>query len=216
MLKTNTYRPGALAAALVVGLAAAGMTVANALGTGGTRDSVLKGHPRRTGIAVFKHHPAGLAHTAKSDARGLPPDNDSTLAAVVGSTEIFVLHNSSGDDCIMHLTAGGVGGQICNSPSHVESEGELGVGLVAAGVVSPGSAESIHVDGLLPNGVSTIHISDRDGSSYEVPVANNVVYHEDSRMAVVSYMLPGGATVTTYVAALLDHLPRAQGSSTSR
>lgn len=211
-MKTTDSRPRAAATLAVIVMAATGMLVANAVGTSGSRGTVRHGHAKRTGIAVFTHHPKGLARIAKAASPSLPPNSDAVLAAIVGKTELLVLHDSSGNDCLMHIAASGSAGEICDPPATAESEGEIGIGLVAAGAASPGSPESIHVDGLLPNGVSSVRITDRDGSSYDVPVTNNVIYHEDSEMASVSYVLPGGATVTTNAAALLDHIPRQPGA----
>lgn len=218
MLNIKIFRPRVAVTLLVIAMTATGVVVANALGTSGNRGTVLQGHAKRTGVAVFTHHHTGLAHIAKAGSQSPPPNSEAILAAVVGDTEVLALHDSSGDDCVMHLTAGGGGGgEICDLPARVESEGEVGIGLVAAGARSPGSPASVHVDGLLPNGVSSVRITDRDGSSYKVPVTNNVVYHEDSEMSLVSYVLPGGATVTTNAAALLDHIPRQPGApGTSR
>ena len=212
MLKMMISRPRAAIMLTVIATAVMGVLVANAVGTSGMRGTVRHGHAKRTGIAVFSHRLKGLARIAKADSPRLPPNSDAVLAAVVGKTELLALHDSSGNDCLMHIAASGSAGEICDPPATAESEGEIGIGLVAAGAMSPGSPESIHVDGLLPNGVSSVRITDRGGSSYDVPVTNNVVYHEDSEMVSVSYVLPGGATVTTSAAALLDHIPRQPGA----
>jgi len=72
------------------------------------------------------------------------------------------------------------------------------------------------VTALLPNGVTSVRFRDRDGSSSEVAVRNNVIEHEDANIASVSYTLPDGAMQTTNVGAVVDrtpHQPGAAGSS---
>lgn len=71
---------------------------------------------------------------------------------------------------------------------------------------------ALRVTALLPNGVSSVQFTDRDGSSYSVPVTNNVVVHEDIDIAGVSYALSDGVTETTNVAAVVDHTPQQPGA----
>jgi hypothetical protein len=68
---------------------------------------------------------------------------------------------------------------------------------------------------MVPNGVPSVKFTDRDGSSYAVPVTNNVVEREDLNVASVSYVLPGGENNTTNVAAMVDHIPSQPGPSGS-
>src|SRR4029077_9526036 len=92
-----------------------------------------------------------------------------------------------------------------------EEEGIVGISVEGAGATAPGSASTLRVTAMVPNGVTSVKFTDRDGSSYEGPVANNVVEREDIGAASVSYSLPGGGNQTTNVAAMADHIPSRPG-----
>lgn len=194
---------------LVAAAAIAGVLVATALASSGTHKSVHHRGARRTGIAVFSHHPKGVARIAK--AGSLTPPTGAILAAVVGRTEVYAFRNTSSQDCVIHLTVGAGGGSDCGHPAKVEEEGIVGVGIEGEGATAPGSRPTLRVTALVPNGVTSATVTDRDGSSYEVPVTNNVVEREDINAASLSYTLPGGGIQTTNVAAMVDRIPKQPG-----
>lgn len=210
----SSIRQRAVAVIFVVAAAVAVMVVASAVGAGNAPVLVRHGKAHRTPLAVFTHPPK-LARIA--DVGSLQPASGAILADVVGRTNVYVRHDSAGRDCIEHLKAGGAGGGGCASAAKVEEEGSVGVFQEGPGATAPGSSATLSINALLPNGVKSVKFTDRDGSSYEVPVANNVMEHEDSNTASVSYKLPGGGVVTTNVAAIADRTPRQPGAAgTSR
>lgn len=213
MVNTHkSLRHRVVAVVLVVVAAGVAVVVASAGGAGNGPVLVRHGKAHRTPLAVFTHRPK-LARIA--EVGSLKPSAGAILAAVVGHTDVYVNHDSAGRDCIEHLTAGGAGGGGCASAAKVEEEGSVGVFQEGPGARAPGSPATLSVNALLPNGVRSIKFTDRDGSSYDVPVTNNVVDHEDSNAASVSYTLPGGAVVTTNVAAITDQAPRQPGAAGS-
>jgi hypothetical protein len=127
----------------------------------------------------------------------LNPPPGAVLASVVGRNEVFALHQSPGEDCVMNLHLGAGGGAVCAAAAHVEEEGVVGIFEEAQGATAPGSAATLRVAVLVPNGVGTIQFTRRDRSSYQVPVSNNVAESEGVAIASVSYGLPGGGHRTT-------------------
>jgi hypothetical protein len=188
------------------------MLVASALASSATRE---RAHHTtiRTGIAVFSRHPKGIARIATAGA--LNPPANAILAAVVGHTEVFAYHNSSGEDCLDHLKIGAAGGGGCAPALLIEERGSVGVFQEGEGATAPGSPATLGVAAMVPNGVSSVRFTDRDGASYEVPVTNNVVEHEDVNLASVSFTMPGGAVETTDVAAIVATTPRQPGPAGS-
>jgi hypothetical protein len=216
---TNSTNPGSVrwlngrasAVMLVVASVVAGILVATALASSGSRAKVHRA-ARKTGIAVFSHHPK-LARIAKAGSLSAP--SGAILAAVVNRTEVYVLQNASDEYCVMHLTVGAGGGSICAPYSQVEAQGEVGIGGEGEGATAPGSPAIVRVTALVPNGVTNVRFTDRDGSSYEVRVTNNVVEREDINIASVSYTLPGGGRQMMNVAAVVDHIPHQPGAAGS-
>jgi hypothetical protein len=198
---------------VVVAVAIAGTLVAAVAFASGSHGRQHQAAKKTVGLAVFSHQPKGLARIAS--AGSLKPPPGAILADVVGRTEVYVLHNSSGDDCVMHLTVGAAGGSICSRPALIEKEGAVGIFQEGPGAAAPGSPATLRVTVLVPNGVRNVTFTDRDGSSYKVPVTNNVVEHEDINAASVAFALPGGGNATTNVAAVVDHTPRQPGPADS-
>jgi hypothetical protein len=197
----------------VVSAAIIALLVATALASTGGRWGVHHGGGKRTGIAVFSHHPHGLARIAK--AGSLTPPTGAILANVVGRTEVYVSHDANGRDCVIELTVGAGGGSVCGQSTTVEEEGLVGVGVEGEGATAPDSPRTLRVSAMVPNGVTSVKFTDRDGSSYNVPVTNNVVEHEDLNVASVSVTVPGGESHMTNVAAMVDHIPSQPGPSGS-
>lgn len=197
----------------VVTAAIIGLLVATALASTGSHRGVHHRKGKRTGIAVFSHHPQGLARIARVGS--LTPPAGAILAAVVGRTEVYVSHNAKGGDCVVELTVGAGGGSVCGRSTVVEEEGLVGVGVEGEGATAPGSPRTLRVSAMVPNGVTSVKFTDRDGSSYPVPVTNNVVEREDLNVASVSYVVPGGESRMTNVAAMVDHIPSQPGTSDS-
>jgi len=211
--KTMTTKPltrQATAVLLVVALGIVGVIVATATAShDSAQRTVGHRHGSRVAIGVFSHRPKGLAHVARTGS--LAPPAGAILAAVVGKTEIYALHNNKNEDCVIELTANAGGGSVCALSKTVEEEGIVGIGFKGEGATAPGSEPTLRVAAMVPNGVTSVTVTDRDGSSYVVPVINNVVDREDIHAATVSYRLPGGGSQTTNVATMVDHIPTQPG-----
>lgn len=214
MMKSRTHSMRsagrAAAVALVVAAVVAGMLITSALGSSG--GSVETHHAaRKASIGVFLRDPKRARIASASSLRA---PSGAILAAVVGHTEVYALHHSKSEDCVMDLTVGASGGSVCAPASQVEERGEVGISQEGPGATAPNSPATLRVTALVPNGVKSITVTDRDGSSYGVPVSNNVAEREDINIASVSYT-SGGGTQTTNVAAVVDHMPTQPGPADS-
>jgi hypothetical protein len=188
---------------LVVAAVIAGTVVAGALSASGNGTSKHR-TTWKSGLAVFSH-PKSRARIAQADSAS--PPSGAVLAAVVGQTEVYVSQSGS-ELCVMHMTGSSGGGSVCGQVPAVEAEGVVGVGT---GV----EKSNVRVTALLPNGVKAVTFTDRDGSSYDVAVTNNVVSREDNNLTSVSYSTANGASHTTNVAAMLAHIPSQPGPASS-
>src|ERR1700753_2114353 len=105
MTKSRNSRPtrsvaGRMRAVIfVVAVAVAGTVGASALASSPSPGSTHR-TGKKTGIAILSHRPERLARAAKADSVGAPAG--AILAAVVGDNQIYVLHRSNGDDCVIH------------------------------------------------------------------------------------------------------------------
>jgi hypothetical protein len=210
MRRTETRRIGAVM--LVIAGVVAGMLVATALASGGHATARHRGP--RWAIAVFSHHPKGLARIASAGAPR--PPASAILAAVVGKTEVYVSKSAGGEDCLEHFTVSAAAGGGCAPATQVEEQGSVGIFQEGEGATAAGSPATLRVTALVPNGVPSVKFTDRDGSSYQVAVTDNVIEHEDINTASVSYTLPDGVTRTTNVEAVVNrtrHQPGPAGSS---
>jgi hypothetical protein len=194
---------------LVVAAVVVGVVVTTATASHDSTHKTIHHHRSKAGIGVFSHHPKRLAHIAT--AGSVTPPAGAILADVVGRTNVYASHNARGEDCVIQITPGAAGGSVCGRPTVVEEEGVVGIGVEGVGATAPGSAPTLRVTAMVPNGVTSVKFTDRSGSSYTVPVTNNIVEREDINAASVSYALPGGGSQTTNVAAMIDHIPSQPG-----
>jgi hypothetical protein len=138
------------------------------------------GHKR---LSVFSHPLKRRGHAAYTDARKLPPS--AVLAKMFGNDEVYV-SEEAGITCLMVVEpTGSVSG--CGKSATVQ---EVGMLLVSAG---PGP---VRVGLLAPNGVTSMTLFDRGGSSQHIKVTNNVAETYDSNVESVQYELPNGSTRT--------------------
>jgi hypothetical protein len=196
-----------VSAMLAMALTAAALVAASALAS--THPKHRQHHAPRTGLRVFTRH-RRVARISSAGAKEAPAG--AILAAVSGKTEVYVTQNSSGEYCLYHFTVGAEGGGGCEEASPVETEGSVGIFQEGAGATAPNSPATLRVTALVPNSVSSVKFTDRDGTSYSIPVTNNVVSHEDIDLASVSFELGDGKTQTTDVAAVVDRTPRQPGA----
>lgn len=196
--------------ALVAVAAAVAVLVATALAASGGDRNTQRRAVKRTGIAVFLHHPKDRARIAQDGSATTPPSG-AILAEVVGRTAVYAFQNASGRDCLIHITTGAGGGSVCGRRSTVEEKGIVGIGGEGEGATAPGSPATLRVTALLPNGVASVTFTDRDGSTHQVSVTNNVVEREDINIASIGYTMPNGERLTTNVAAVVDGQPKQPG-----
>lgn len=176
----------AVAVLVVVAASIAATLLAAAAFASSGHGGKLRTVSKRTGISVFSHPPKRLARIAIAGA--LNPAPGAILASVVGRNEVYALHHSGGEDCVMTLHVGGTGGGACSKAAQVEEEGAVGIFVEGSGATA-----ALRVAALVPDGVEVVTFTDRDGTSREIAVTNNVVELEDDNISSVSYTVPDGA-----------------------
>lgn len=142
-------------------------------------------------------HPLHLAHSAD----GEPPVplagvSAMSLAAVTRTSQVYVGHRYGPTllDCVWEWIPphGGSGG--CGRASDVEAKGSVSLYEATEGAPA-------RIRAFVPDGVASVVVTDRDGSSHVVAVTNNLAIYEDlNSPSTVSYRLPSGVTQTTDVA----------------
>jgi hypothetical protein len=154
--------------------------------------------------AVFRHRGARLevfSHPlrrapARVAAHGHVPVS-AVLAAASGHHDIYVWEGS--------LSPGYTGSNLCIEDLTPDSSVGAGCGRAATVVqhgivvVSESDALGVNVNMLLPNGVTQVNISNRDGTGSTLSVSNNVAEIEDADIASVSYEMASGATITEVI-----------------
>jgi len=187
-LRSSTTLTRSIGAAMLVVFAViAGVLSANALVASGAKTT--KPHLVGPGLTVFSHR-KHLARSASTQGAKVAPAG-AVLAAVDGGSEVFVNHNAEGEVCMTTITQGStaaVGG--CAQPAAVEAEGLVGFGV-------GGKDPKITV--LAPNGVTSVTVTDRDGSTHTLPVTNNVALGEAANASTVSFGTPSRGTHTTAI-----------------
>jgi hypothetical protein len=204
----NSKNSRSAAAWALIAAVATGVLVATALASGGSHVGVHRGD--RTTIDVFSRPPAHIARIARAGSLNPPPG--SILASVIGRNQVFALHTSGGEDCVINLHVGAGGGSVCSPAKRAEEQGAVGIFQEGEGATAAGSPPTLRVAVLVPDGVMSIHFTRRDGSSYDVPVTSNVAESEGLAIASVSYRLPGGGSRMTDVAATVDDSPSQPGA----
>jgi hypothetical protein len=196
---------GRVQALLLIAIAA---IIGSALATGAFAGSK---HVPKWRISAFSH-PLRRAKGASATAVPTIPIkgvSGVSLAAVEGANEVYIGHRYSPTtlDCFWERTpSGGHGG--CGRARELEEKG-------AVSLYEADEHAYPHILALVPDGVTSVLITDGDGSSHTVAVANNFAVYEDLRTpASVSFTLPNGATETTNVSAWrTPQRPGAPGSS---
>jgi hypothetical protein len=149
---------------------------------------------RKLGFAVLAH-PVKHAHVASANQLQAPPG--AALGAVVGNHALYAWQREVGKICLVNIDSLGGSGGACSATASAE---EKGVDLITL----PVNGHTLSVALLLPNGVSAVTFTDRDGSTNVVNVTNNVVEDEDENLAAVNYTMPSGASEGFNVAELVD------------
>jgi len=166
----------ASATALLICAAVVGALVASAHLASGARPPVSH-------FAVLSDHPVRVrAHVA--DAVGAP--SGAVAAATVGLSSVYVWQRPPEELCVVDIQEGVQGGASCAAVSYATR-----AGLVVILEPIKGSTPSVAV--LVPNGVSSVTVTDLDGVSHAVAVSNNVAVVEDAQAQTVHYEV-GGAS----------------------
>lgn len=185
-----TRRIRGAAAALVVVAAGIGGTI---IATSASAGAQPGGGHRHPGFGVFSH-PLVRAHVASFG--GEQPRPGSVLAATPAHPAAAIYATRTGGNvCVTKLSATGGGGS-CGPIATVE---ETGLGVVKL----PADGSPVGVTLLLPNGVTSITVTDTDGKTRQVPVTNNVVSVEETGLSSVNYALPSGQTKSTDLASFV-------------
>jgi hypothetical protein len=147
-------------------------------------------HTRHTGFSVFSH---GLARAHKADAGSVSAPQGAVLAGVINTdgvtNELYAWHRAPQEDCLVDVESGGEVTTACSPSSAAETEGVSFVG-------KPGISSGVNVAALVPNGVTTVRITESDGSTRSVAVVNNVMDYASSNMTGFSYVMPSGSVVS--------------------
>jgi hypothetical protein len=180
----------ALAAVLMVGVGVAAVAVA----------SKGSSSHRHSGLAVFHRRIALKANVASTSE--VPPG--AIRVAVDKGDEVYVWHPTAAEEPQGLKRKGTPGGKICL----IQVNGEYGTESCSpAGDVEGKGAVSIlgfngspsNVAALVPNAVRSIVATDLNGEQHDVPAINDVAVVEASKLATISYTLPGGSVHTINV-----------------
>jgi hypothetical protein len=163
----------ATCAVAVIGLVAA---------LGASASNHAASHHKRLG--VFAHPLTRRGHAKYAETRNLPAD--AVLAEVFGAAEIYV-SDEGGMLCIWDIETT-YEGTDCGRTSEIIKEGMITIRVAFGGQVTVGA--------LMPNGVSSVTLTDNNGASHQLKVANNVAEIHDANVASVRYTLPDGTTRT--------------------
>jgi hypothetical protein len=194
--------------AILAGAVLVGIGSAVAISGGQPSRSAQASYARyRSAFAVLTHKVDRAAAVSQSF---LP--SDAILATTAGDRHLYVWERAAGAPMgksgtpsakTQLICQGYLVGQAASSPGGV-SCGEISelaqTGSVTFGKVrNPGTHtfSNAIVTVLVPNGVKSVTITDANGTTYEVPVTNNVASVEDSKLApppaaAVLYKLPDG------------------------
>jgi hypothetical protein len=156
------------------------------------------------GLMVFSHPVPSATHLVMPE---LP--RGAVLANVSGHNRVYVSQQSiEGNDlmqrsyiCITDVEHGHPSSATCSPSEKVEREGLLTVRLAKS---------QVRLGILLPNGVSSVAVIDRDGARHSVAVFYNFVEFADNRPVAVEYELLGGRVHKESIpAAFINPPPRA-------
>jgi hypothetical protein len=162
--------------------------IATAFGMVVALGAYASGHHKHR-LAVFSHPLTRRGHAKYADARNLPAG--SVLAEMFGTAEVYVSEDP-GTTCLMVIESTSEGGS-CGRTDELLKEGMITVHVAFGGQVRVGV--------LMPNGVSNVTLTDHDGASHQLKVANNVAEMYDAKVASVRYTLPDGSTRTERIPA---------------
>ncbi len=88
--------------------------------------------------------------------------------------------------CMVKVLNSGLAGIACGSTAEVEERGLIGLSMPSKTEPNPSATA------LVPNGVTSVTVTDDDGATYSAAVSHNAVIIEDPNLAAVSFTLPDG------------------------
>lgn len=152
---------------------------------------------RRSGLAVLSSAFSGRrARIASANGVHVPPG--AVLAAASGKNAIYVWQPTAAEETPSMQTANNDNSTcmvevlnvlesiVCGPTATVEDRGIIGINLPSSG------ASKLAATALVPNGVSSVTVTEKNGSARTVAVTNNAVLIEDPNIASVSFTLPNG------------------------
>lgn len=153
---------------------------------------------RQSGLAVFSH-PLGVRRARTASADGVQAPSGAVLAAVSSKNEIYAWQPTAAEEtmpmrtadhgnsiCIVEVLSNGPESIACGPSAKIEERGLIGINMPSK------DAPNLYAAALVPNGVTSVTVTDNNGATYAVPVSNNAVIVEDPNLAAVSYGLPNG------------------------
>lgn len=198
------HRAVALATAALI--AVVGVLLATASHASGRRSPNI-----RRDFSIFAHsrqHRHNAAHAAAAPSVTPPPG--AVLATVSENVEIYAYQPTPQTLCVVNAKIGGNGGAACGLASQAAEEG-----IVSVHREGEGPTATVRTIALMPNAVTSLVFTDRDGATHTVSVTNNVAVLEDSDVASVAYSTPTGAARQFDLGAVVEHLANLTPRSTS-
>lgn len=170
--------------ALVAAVGLVDVVVSGAFAAGSTR------HFARTGFSVFSH---GLARAHRAEVAGMSAPQGAVLADVVNADgvthELYAWHRTPQEACLVDVEAGNGVTTACSPISSAEAQGVSFIG-------GPQGVGRVNVAALVPDGVTTVQITEDDGSTQNVAVVNNVADYAAGGVTGFSYSMPNGSVVS--------------------
>lgn len=134
------------------------------------------------------------------------PGLDTSAAVFAGGTYPAWVVPGTNEVCLIHGAIGprGVPGGVCSSIGAVEQRG--------LAVTTESATGAAVVLGLVPNGNSSVNVTNANGSTESVPVANNVYEITSGTPSTIGLREASGAATTRHVAQLSTPPPSSPGN----
>lgn len=153
---------------------------------------------RRSALMVFSH-PLRVRGARIASVSGIQAPAGAVLAAVSSQKEIYAWQPTSAQEttpmgaadgghstCMVKVLSSGLESIACGSTAEVEERGIIGLSMPSKAEPNPSATA------LVPNGVTSVTVTDNDGATYSAAVSHNAVIIEDPDLAAVSFTLPDG------------------------
>lgn len=199
IFETRVVRRAVAAVAVILAASAGSLLASGALASTAkqTQAKHVRAGRKRSGLAVFSHALSWQgARTASAGGVQAPPG--AVLAAVSGKNAIYVWQPTAseetqpmrtadnGDSTCMVEMLNGLESIACGPTTTIEDRGIIGIKLPSM------STPTLGATALVPNGVTSVTVTDNNGSTHAVAVSDNSVFIEDPNLASVSFELPNG------------------------